>query len=70
MEDDRIVWCEEERAAYEACRNLLLDGDLIAARMAFKALQENWQKHAARRDRPNGPPAWGMTLSIGWQRWR
>src|SRR5262249_26427399 len=35
-EDDTIVWCEEEQAAYNACRPLLLDGDLIGARMAFK----------------------------------
>jgi hypothetical protein len=36
MEADSVVWCEEERIAYGACRTLLLDGDLIGARMAFK----------------------------------
>lgn len=44
MEDDSIVWCEEERAAYNACRSLLLDGDLIGARMAFK---ERYEKELA-----------------------
>lgn len=40
VEDDTVVWCEEERAAYAACRSLLLDGDQIAARMAFKERYE------------------------------
>src|SRR6185437_7747274 len=39
-EEDSIVWCEEERAAYNACRNLLLSGDQIGARMAFKERYE------------------------------
>lgn len=36
MEDDSVVWCEEERSAYGACRSLLLNGDHIGAHMAFK----------------------------------
>ena len=40
MEDDSTVWCEEERIAYSACRSLLLDGDHIGARMAFKERYE------------------------------
>ena len=36
VEDDSIVWCEEECAAYGACRSLLLNGDLVGAHMAFK----------------------------------
>lgn len=36
IEDDSIVWCEEERAAYEVCRGLLQEGDYVGARMAFK----------------------------------
>lgn len=40
IEDDTVIWCEEERAAYDACRSLLLNGDLIGARMAFKERYE------------------------------
>jgi hypothetical protein len=40
MEEDSLVWCEEERTAYSACRSLLLEGDLIGARMAFKERYE------------------------------
>lgn len=36
MEDDSVVWCEEECAAYGACRSLLLNGDHVGAHMAFK----------------------------------
>jgi hypothetical protein len=39
-EDDTIVWTEEERMAYGACRSLLIDGDQIGARMAFKERYE------------------------------
>lgn len=35
MELDTVVWCEEERDAYEACRPLLANDDVIAARMCF-----------------------------------
>ncbi len=40
MEDDSVVWCEEERIAYGACRSLLIEGDQIGARMAFKERYE------------------------------
>jgi hypothetical protein len=43
-EEDSIVWCEEERAAYNACRSLILSGDQIGARMAFK---ERYEKELA-----------------------
>lgn len=39
-EDDTVIWCEEERAAYDACRSLILNGDQIGARMAFKERYE------------------------------
>ena len=61
MEDDSIVWCEEERAAYEACRNLLLDGDLIAARMAFK---ERYERELAEARCQKRPTKW--TASVGY----
>lgn len=35
LELDTVVWCEEERAAYNACRLLLIAGNEIAARMTF-----------------------------------
>jgi hypothetical protein len=44
IEHDSIVWCEEERVAYGACRRLLLEGDQIGARMAFK---ERYEKELA-----------------------
>lgn len=59
-EIDSVVWCEEERAAYSACRSLLLDGDLIAARMAFK---ERYEKELANARSQKRPVSW--TLSAG-----
>lgn len=35
MELDTVIWCEEEEIAYSAARPLLIEGDLIAARMCF-----------------------------------
>ncbi len=61
MEDDSIVWCEEERAAYEVCRPLLLDGDLVAARVAFK---ERYQRELAEARGQGRPPEW--TMSAGY----
>lgn len=52
MEDDSVVWCEEERAAYSACRSLLLEGDLIGARMAFKERYEKELLEARSHARP------------------
>ena len=60
MEDDSVVWCEEERIAYGACRSLLVDGDLIGARMAFK---ERYEKELARARSSNTPVRW--TMSVG-----
>lgn len=51
-EEDSIVWCEEERAAYNACRSLLLSGDQIGARMAFKERYEKELAEARSRQRP------------------
>lgn len=52
VEDYSVVWCEEERAAYEACRSLLLDGNEIAARMAFKEVYERQLNEARSQRRP------------------
>lgn len=61
MEDDSVVWCDEERAAYSACRSLLLDGDQIGARMAFK---ERYQKELAEARSQMRPAQW--TMSVGY----
>ena len=63
MEDDSIVWCEEERAAYAACRCLLLDGDQIGARMAFKERYVRELEEARSQERP---VRW--TMSAGYDR--
>ncbi len=55
LEDDSIVWCEEERNAYGACRSLLLDGDQIGARMAFK---ERYEKELAEARAQGRPVRW------------
>jgi hypothetical protein len=57
MEDDSVVWCEEERAAYHACRSLLANGDLIGARMAFK---ERYEKELAEARAQRRPVRWIM----------
>jgi hypothetical protein len=61
MEEDSVVWCEEERAAYSACRRLLSDGDLIGARMAFK---ERYQKELTEARSQRRPVQW--TMSVGY----
>lgn len=61
MEDDSVVWCEEERIAYGACRSLLLEGDPIGARMAFK---ERYEKELARARSQGKPAHW--TISSGY----
>jgi hypothetical protein len=58
IEDDSIVWCEEERSAYSACRSLLLDGDLIGARMAFK---ERYERDLAEARSQGRPVRWIMS---------
>jgi hypothetical protein len=52
VEDDSVVWCEEERVAYSACRSLLLEGDPIGARMAFKEKYERELSEARAQRRP------------------
>jgi len=58
MEDDSIVWCEEERIAYGACRSLLLDSDQIGERMAFK---ERYEKELAEARYQRRPVQWTLT---------
>jgi hypothetical protein len=61
VEEDSIVWCEEERTAYGACRGLLLNGDQIGARMTFK---ERYEKELAEARRQGRPARW--TVSMGY----
>jgi hypothetical protein len=61
MEDDSIVWCEEERLAYGVCRSLLLDGDQIGARMAFK---ERYERELTEARSQRKPVKW--TASVGY----
>jgi hypothetical protein len=61
LEEDSIVWCEEERIAYGACRSLLLEGDLIGARMAFK---ERYERELAASRSQEMPARW--TVSAGY----
>ncbi len=58
MEEDSIVWCEEERIAYSTCRSLLLDGDQIGARMAFK---ERYEKELAEARSHRTPARWSIS---------
>jgi hypothetical protein len=58
IEDDSVVWCEEERIAYGACRSLLLEGDQIGARMAFK---ERYERELAEARHHNRPLRWTMS---------
>lgn len=61
IENDSIVWCDEERIAYSACRSLLLEGDQVGARMAFK---ERYQKAFAEARSQARPARW--TFSAGY----
>lgn len=61
MEDDSVVWCDEERVAYGACRSLLLEGDLIGARMAFK---ERYEKELAEARSQGRPVNWTMSAGF------
>ena len=65
MEDDSVVWCAEEQIAYGACRSLLLDGDLIGARMAFK---ERYEKELAQAHSENRPVHWTVTAGYDIER--
>ena len=59
IEDDTIVWCEEERSAYAACRSLLINGDLIGARMAFK---ERYEREVDAARTSEKPVQWAVSL--------
>ena len=58
VEDGTVVWCEEERAAYDACRSLLLNGDQIGARMAFK---ERYERELAEARAEARPVRWSIS---------
>jgi hypothetical protein len=58
LEEDSIFWCEEERMAYSACRSLLLEGDPIGARMAFK---ERYERELAEARSQGRPVRWTMS---------
>lgn len=52
IEEDSVVWCEEERTAYESCRGLLLQGNQVGARVAFKERYEKELRQARSQLRP------------------
>lgn len=52
IERDSVVWCEEEQVAYGICRSLLLSGDYVAARMAFREKYERELAEARARGKP------------------
>jgi hypothetical protein len=58
IEDDTVIWCEEERNAYSACRSLLIEGDQIAARMAFK---ERYERELADARSVSRPVRWSIS---------
>jgi hypothetical protein len=61
IEQDSIVWCDEERAAYDSCRSLLLNGDRVGAHMAFR---ERYEKELVEARSKGKPPRW--TFSAGY----
>ena len=61
FEDDSVVWCEEERVAYGACRSLLIEGDQIGARMAFK---ERYGKELAEARAQGRPVRWSLSAGF------
>jgi hypothetical protein len=65
IEEDSVVWCEEERIAYGACRSLLLEGDLIGARMAFK---ERYEKEISGARSQAKPVRWSMSAGYDIER--
>ncbi len=62
-EDVSVVWTEEMAAAFGAARPLILDGDLIAARMAFRESYSSNLKLARAEARP---VRW--IVSLGWDK--
>lgn len=61
MEEESVVWCDEERNAFGACRSLLLDGDQIGARMAFK---ERYERELAEARSQRMPVRWTMSAGF------
>ena len=61
MEDDSVVWSDEERIAYSACRSLLLDNDQIGARMAFK---ERYEREVSEARSQGRPVRWTMSAGF------
>lgn len=61
MEDDSVVWCEEERLAYFACRDLLIGGDQVGARMAFK---ERYERELAEARFQGRPVRWSLSAGF------
>jgi hypothetical protein len=51
-ESETLVWTEEMAAAYDIAYGLIMEGDRIAARMAFKAAYERFCEEAGRVARP------------------
>ncbi len=61
MEEDSIIWCDEERAAYAACRSLLVQGDQIGARMAFK---ERYERELAEARAQKRAAFWSVSAGL------
>jgi hypothetical protein len=60
-EEDSVVWCEEERIAYFGCRDLMREGDLVGARMAFK---ERYEREVAESRSQRRPPTWSVSVGF------
>ena|ERR1700746_1569450 len=60
-ENDSVVWTTEMQEAYGSCRPLLMDGDPVAARMAFK---EAYIQITARGRSVGTPVRWEMSLGF------
>lgn len=62
-DDSSVVWTEEMAVAFEGARRLLMDGDAIAARMAFR---EAYAAELAKARTENRPIRW--IVSMGWDK--
>ena len=60
-ESDTVVWTEEMAQAFEVARPLLVMGDKVGARMAFKDTYERLVDDARKQ---GTPPRW--SASLGW----
>lgn len=58
-EESSVVWCEEMQEGWAAARPLLAEGDMIAARMAFK---ERYSKLCADARAQRKPARWSPSL--------